>query len=46
MKHADFGDEEVTRSGLFMDQIRIVKEMRNETDRPSIHGLGKRAGSA
>ena len=34
MKHADFGDEEVTRSGLFMDQIRIVKEMRNATDRP------------
>ena len=34
MKHADFGDEEVTRSGLFMEQIRIVKEMRNATDRP------------
>ena len=29
MKHADFGDEEATRSGLFMEQIRIVKEMRN-----------------
>ena len=32
MQHADKGDEETTRSGLFMDQIRIVKEMR-EHDR-------------
>jgi len=31
MKHSDFGDEETTRSGLFMEQIRIVKEMRNAT---------------
>jgi DNA (cytosine-5)-methyltransferase 1 len=29
MKHSDFGDEETTRSGLFMEQIRIVKEMRS-----------------
>lgn len=28
MKHESHGDEETTRSGLFMDQIRIVKEMR------------------
>ena len=28
MKHEDHGDDETTRSGLFMDQIRIVKEMR------------------
>ena len=32
MKHADRGDEETTRSGLFMEQVRIVKEMR-ERDR-------------
>ena len=32
MKHSDFGDEDGTRSGLFMDQIRIVKEMRNGTN--------------
>lgn len=30
IQHADLGDEETTRSGLFMDQIRIVKEMHNE----------------
>ena len=34
MKHADFGDEETTRSGLFMEQIRIIKEMRNGTNKP------------
>jgi DNA (cytosine-5)-methyltransferase 1 len=28
LKHEDHGDEETTRSGLFMDQVRIVKEMR------------------
>ena len=28
LKHEDYGDEETTRSGLFMDQVRIVKEMR------------------
>ena len=32
MKHSDFGDEEATRSGLFMEQIRIIKEMRNATN--------------
>lgn len=26
--HADKGDEETTRSGLFMEQMRIIKEMR------------------
>ena len=30
LKHSDKGDEETTRSGLFMEQIRIFKEMRNE----------------
>lgn len=28
IKHESNGDEETTRSGLFMDQLRIVKEMR------------------
>lgn len=32
MKHEGRGDEETTRSGLFMEQMRIVKEMR-ERDR-------------
>lgn len=30
LQHSALGDEETTRSGLFMEQIRIVKEMRNE----------------
>lgn len=30
LQHSDLGDEETTRSGLFMEQIRVVKEMRNE----------------
>lgn len=34
MKHESHGDDETTRSGLFMDQIRLVKEMR-ENDRRS-----------
>lgn len=37
MKHSDRGDEETTRSGLFMEQIRIVKEMR-ERDRSNGNG--------
>lgn len=32
MKHEDMGDEDGTRSGLFMEQIRIVKEMRDGTN--------------
>lgn len=32
LKHEELGDEETTRSGLFMEQIRIAKEMR-ERDR-------------
>lgn len=32
MKHGELGDEETTRSGLFIEQIRIVKEMRHATD--------------
>ena len=32
MQHVDKGDDETTRSGLFMEQIRVVKEMR-EHDR-------------
>lgn len=29
LRHADLGDEETTRSGLFMEAVRIIKEMRN-----------------
>ena len=29
LRHSDLGDDETTRSGLFMEQIRIIKEMRN-----------------
>lgn len=28
LQHTDKGDEETTRSGLFMEQMRIIKEMR------------------
>ena len=28
LQHEENGDEETTRSGLFMDQLRIIKEMR------------------
>ena len=30
MKHEDMGDEETTRSGLFYEAIRIIKEMRED----------------
>ena len=33
MKHSDLGDEETTRSGLFMDAVRIIKEMREQDAR-------------
>lgn len=32
LKHADNGDEETTRSGLFMEAVRIIKEMRMATN--------------
>ena len=32
MKHSEQGDEETTRSGLFYEAIRIIKEMRESTD--------------
>ena len=32
MKHAEQGDEETTRSGLFYEAIRIIKEMRKATN--------------
>lgn len=31
IKHEDLGDEETTRSGLFMEAVRIIKEMREKT---------------
>lgn len=32
LKHEDNGDEETTRSGLFMEAVRIIKEMRGATN--------------
>ena len=32
LKHIENGDEDTTRSGLFMEMVRIIKEMRNETN--------------
>ena len=32
LKHEDNGDDETTRSGLFMEAIRIIKEMREKTN--------------
>ena len=32
LKHEDNGDEETTRSGLFMEAVRIAKEMRKATN--------------
>ena len=29
LQHSELGDEETTRSGLFMDAIRVIKEMRS-----------------
>ena len=32
LRHEDLGDEETTRSGLFWEAVRIIKEMREATD--------------
>ena len=32
LKHQNHGDGETTRSGLFMEAVRIIKEMREKTD--------------
>ena len=32
LKHEAVGDEETTRSGLFMEAVRIIKEMRSATN--------------
>lgn len=32
LKHEDNGDEETTRSGLFMEAVRIIREMREATN--------------
>ena len=32
LKHSANGDDETTRSGLFMEAVRIIKEMRRATD--------------
>ena len=33
MKHEAFGDDETTRSGLFFEAVRVIKEMREEDKR-------------
>lgn len=33
LRHSELGDDETTRSGLFMEQIRIIKEMHDECRR-------------
>ena len=33
LKHESNGDEETTRSGLFMEAVRIIKEMRNKDEK-------------
>ena len=33
MKHTDKGDEETTRSGLFYEAIRVIKEMRDKDEK-------------
>ena len=32
LKHQDNGDDETTRSGLFMEAVRIIREMREATN--------------
>ena len=32
LKHTENGDDETTRSGLFMEAVRIIKEMRSATN--------------
>ena len=32
LKHESNGDEETTRSGLFMEAVRIIEEMRDATN--------------
>lgn len=46
MKHSDLGDEETTRSGLFMEAVRIIKEMREQDVRNgrSGHNIRPRYG--
>lgn len=39
MKHEDAGDDETTRSGLFIDQMRIVREMRERDARTGRTGV-------
>lgn len=40
LKHEDNGDDETTRSGLFMEAVRIIKEMRandKASERPALY---------
>ena len=38
MKHTDMGDDETTRSGLFHEAIRIIKEMRDKDEQSGRSG--------
>jgi DNA (cytosine-5)-methyltransferase 1 len=42
MKHGDLGDDETTRSGLFMEAVRIIKEMRDRDKRNGRAGVAVR----
>ncbi len=40
MKHEDLGREKATRSGLFMDMVRIVRKMQRALERHRLwHGI-------
>ena len=42
MKHKDRGDDETTRSGLFFEAVRIIKEMRENEKRSGREGINVR----
>ena len=39
VRHSDLGDEETTRSGLVVEAVRIIKEMRTEDERNGRTGV-------
>ena len=45
IKHDDHGDEETTRSGLFYEAIRIIKEMRYGTTSSTMMVRSTRCGA-
>lgn len=42
LKHEANGDDETTRSGLFMEAVRIIKEMRKATNGESIGRISEK----